>query len=109
MPEPLPQGIRVMARLPKDVIVTSQPIRIFPNGDSFYIQLSRASGYYDCTAKMARSGDPASSVTVALARARTIREAESRCYERLLGRCPWFPRPPYLQRGSGAVRTLVKH
>ena len=97
-----------MARLPKDVVVTSRPVRTFPNGDYFYLELSRGNGQYDCFVKMARSGDPSNSLIMARAQGRTIREAEAKCYERALARCPGFPKPPYLHRGSGASRTLVK-
>jgi hypothetical protein len=97
-----------MARLPKDVIVTSKPVCSFPNGDYFYVELSRTNGHYDCFVKMASSGNPAKSLIVARAQGKTIREAELLCYERTIKRYPRFPRPPYLHRGSGASRTLVK-
>ena len=94
-----------MARLPKDVVVTSKPVRTYPNGDYLYVELSRSNGYYDCLVKMARSGDSSKSLVMARAKGKTIREAEDNCYERALDRCPRFPRPPYLHRGSGASRT----
>lgn len=97
-----------MARLPKNILVTSKPVCTFPNGDYFFVELSRTNGHYDCFVKMARSGDPEKSVVVARAQAKTIREAELRIYERALDRCPRFPRPPYVHRGSGASRTIVK-
>ena len=93
-----------MARLPKDVIVTSQPLQTFPNGDYFYIELTRANSHYECVVRMARSGDPTDSLVVARAQGKTIREAEDQCYLRALNRSPRFPRPPYLKRGSGASR-----
>ena len=97
-----------MARLPKDVVVTSRPVRTFPNGDYLYVELSRKDGQYDCVVKMARSGDPDKSVVMARAQGKTIREVEMKCYERALNRCPRFPKPPYLRRGSGASRTQIK-
>ena len=97
-----------MARLPKDVIVTSKPVQVFPNGDYLYVELSRKSRLYDCFVKMARSGDPKNSLLVAKAQGKTIREAEDNCYVRALDRSPRFPRPPYLNRGSGAARTILK-
>ena len=76
-----------MARLPKDVVVISAPVRTFPNGDYFYIELSRQNGQYDCWLKMARDGNPAKSVTVVRAKGKTIREAEQNCYNKALDRC----------------------
>lgn len=96
-----------MARLPKDVLVTSKPVCTFPNGDYFYVELSRTNGHYDCFVKMARAGDPANSLVVARAQGKTIREAELKIYERAINRFPRFPRPPYLHRGSGASRTRL--
>jgi len=97
-----------MARLPKNILVTSKPVCTFPNGDYFYVQLSRTNGQYDCFVKMARSGDPEKSLVVARAPGKTIREAELNIYERAIRRFPRFPHPPYLQRGSGASRTVLK-
>lgn len=97
-----------MARLPKNILVTSKPVCTFPNGDYFFVELSRTNGHYDCFVKMARAGDPAKSLVVARAQGKTIREAELKIYERAINRCPRFPRPPYVHRGSGASRTLVK-
>lgn len=97
-----------MARLAKNIVVTSRPVCTFPNGDYFYVQLSRTNGHYDCFVKMARAGDPEKSLVVARAQGKTIREAESNIYERAIRRFPRFPRPPYLQRGSGASRTVLK-
>ena len=97
-----------MARLPKDVLVTSKPVCTFPNGDYFYVELSRTNGHYDCFVKMARTGDPSKSLVVAKAQGKTIREAELKIYERAIHRFPRFPRPPNLQRGSGASRTRLK-
>ena len=97
-----------MARLHKDVIVTSKPVQTFPNGDYLFVELSRSTSHYECFVKMARSGDPKNSLLVAKALGRTIREAEDKCYIRALDRSPRFPRPPYLKRGSGASRTHLK-
>src|SRR5262245_39834200 len=97
-----------MARLPKDVVVTSQPVRTYPNGDFLFVELSRTNGHYDCLLKMAQSGKPTKCLVVARATGKTIREAEDHCYELAIDRCPRFPRPPYLHRGSGASRTRVE-
>jgi hypothetical protein len=102
------QCLASMARLPKNVIITSKPVCTFPNGDYFYVELSRTNGHYDCFVKMASAGNPAKSLIVARSHGKTIREAELRCYEGAIKRYPRFPRPPYLHRGSGASRTLVK-
>src|SRR5436190_24370472 len=96
-----------MARLPKDVLVTSKPVCTFPNGDYFYVDLSRTNGHYDCFVKMARSGSAAKSLVVARANGKTIREAVLRCYESAIRRYPRFPRPHYLHRCSAASRTRV--
>ena len=95
-----------MARLSKDVIVTSHPVRTFPNGDYFYVELSRRNNRYDCLLKMARDGNPARSVIVVRAQGKTIREAEDDCYRKALERCPGFPRPPYLKRGDRSARVV---
>jgi len=97
-----------MARLAKNVVVTSRPVCTFQNGDYFYVQLSRTNGHYDCFVKMARAGDPEKSLIVARAQGKTIREAEENIYDRAIHRFPRFPRPPYLHRGSGASRTVLK-
>lgn len=94
-----------MARLPRDVVVISGPVHTFPNGDYFFIELSRKSGQYDCWLKMARDGNPAKSVTVARAKGKTIREAETDCYQKALERCPRFPSPPYLKRDSKSSKV----
>lgn len=94
-----------MARLAKDLIKVSQPVRTFPNGDFFYVELSRTNSHYDCYLMMAREGDPAKSLVVVRAKGKTIREAEEDCYRKALDRCPTFPRPPYLRRGSRVSRV----
>jgi hypothetical protein len=99
-------GLLFMARLPKDVVVVSSPVRTFPNGDYFYIELSRKNGHYDCWLKMARDGDPENPVMVVRAEGKTIREAEHDCYRKALERCPRFPSPPYLKRGSKTARVV---
>jgi hypothetical protein len=97
-----------MARLPKNIVITSKPVRTFPNGDYLYVELSRTSGHYDCLLKMAKAGESATrSLIVARAKGKTIREAEQQCYELALNRCPRFPGPPYIHRGSGASRTVT--
>ena len=95
-----------MARLPKDVVVVSDPVRTFPNGDYFYVELSRRHNRYNCLLKMARNGNPAKSVIVVRAQGKTIREAEDDCYRKALERCPGFPKPPYLKRGSRTARVV---
>jgi hypothetical protein len=95
-----------MARLAKDVIIISHPVRTFPNGDYFYVELSRRHNRYNCLLKMARDGNPTKSVMVVRAQGKTIREAEDDCYRKALERCPGFPRPPYLKRGSRTARVV---
>ncbi len=97
-----------MARLAKDVIIVSQPVRTFPNGDYFYVELSRRHNRYDCLLKMARDGNPSRSVIVVRTQGKTIREAEEDCYRKALERCPRFPRPPYLKRGSRSARVVSR-
>jgi hypothetical protein len=97
-----------MPRLAQDVIVVSEPVRTFPNGDFFYIELSRKYNRYDCLLKMARNGSRAKSVIVVRAQGKTIREAEEDCYRKALDRCPRFPRPPYLTRGSRYARVVTE-
>jgi hypothetical protein len=97
-----------MPRLAQDVIVVSEPVRTFPNGDFFYIELSRKYNRYDCLLKMARNGNRAKSVIVVRAQGKTIREAEEDCYRKALDRCPRFPRPPYLTRGSRYARVAAE-
>ena len=95
-----------MARLAKDVIITSHPVRTFPNGDFFFVELSRRHNRYECLLKMARDGNPARSVIVVRAQGKTIRETEEDCYRKALERCPGFPRPPYLKSGSRTARVV---
>lgn len=97
-----------MPRLAQDVIVVSKPVRTYPNGDFFYIELSRKYNRYDCLLKMARDGNPSKSVIVVRAQGKTIREAEDDCYRKALERCPRFPRPPYLKRGSRSARVVAE-
>lgn len=96
-----------MPRLAQDVIVVSKPVRTFPNGDIFYIELSRKHNRYDCLLKLGRNGNPAKSVVVVRAQGKTIREAEEDCYKKALERCPRFPRPPYLKRGSRSAQVVA--
>jgi hypothetical protein len=97
-----------MPRLAQDVIVVSKPVRTFPNGDIFYIELSRRHNRYDCLLKMGRNGNPSKSVVVVRAQGKTIREAEEDCYRKALERCPRFPRPPYVKRGSRSARVVAE-
>ena len=97
-----------MARLSQDVVVFSKPVRTFPNGDFFYIELSRKHNRYDCVLKMARDASLAGSVVVVRAQGKTIREAEDDCYRKALERRPRFPRPPYLKRGSRTARVVAE-
>jgi hypothetical protein len=95
-----------MARISKDVIVASPPVRTFPNGDFFYIEVSRKNSDYDCVLKMVREGDHKHPVVVAKANGKTIRKAEENCYLKAIERCPHLPSPPYLKRGTRTRRTL---
>ena len=97
-----------MARLAKDMIVVSLPVRTFPNGDYFYVEMSRRHNRYDYLLKMARGGNPAKSVIVVRAQGKTIVEAEEDCYRKAIERCPRFPRPPYLKRGSRSARVVSR-
>jgi hypothetical protein len=94
-----------MARLSRDVVVTSEPLQTFPNGDHLYVELSRRTSLYDCEARMARVGNLANSFLVATGRGKTIREAEAACYTRALCRAPYFPKPPWFKRGSRRVQS----
>ncbi|PYS27802.1 MAG: hypothetical protein DMG11_15135 [Acidobacteria bacterium] len=94
-----------MARLAQDIIVVSKPVRTFPNGDYFYVELSRRHNRYNCVLRMARDGNPAKSVIVVRAQGKTIREAEEDCYRKAIERCPRFPHPPYVKRGSRKARV----
>ena len=89
-----------MPRLAEDTIVVSQPVRTFPNGDVFFVELSRRHNRYNCLVKMAREGNASKAVVVARAQGKTIREAEQDCYKKAIERCPRFPQPPYMKRGS---------
>ena len=97
-----------MARLSQNVVVLSKPVRTFPNGDFFYIELSRKHNRYDCVLKMARDASLQSSVVVVRAQGKTIREAEDDCYRKALERCPMFPSPPYVKRGSQSARVVAE-
>ena len=97
-----------MPRLAQDIIVVSQPVRTFPNGDVFYVELSRKYNRYNCVRRMAREGKPSESVVVVRAQGKTIREAEEECYRKALERCPRFPQPPYVKRGSKSAPVVTK-
>ena len=96
-----------MARLSKDVVVVSKPVRTYPNGDYFYIELCRKNSRYECVVRLKSGGKPDSSVLMAVAQGKTIREAEENCYRTALERCPRFPRPPYFKRGERKTRRVV--
>jgi hypothetical protein len=89
-----------MPRLAEDTVVVSQPVRTFPNGDVFFVELSRRHNRYNCLLKMAREGNASKAVVVARAQGKTIREAEQDCYKKAIERCPRFPQPPYMKRNS---------
>jgi hypothetical protein len=89
-----------MPRLAEDTVVVSQPVRTFPNGDVFFVELSRRHNRYNCLLKMAREGNASKAVVVARAQGKTIREAEQDCYKKAIERCPRFPQPPYMKRAS---------
>jgi len=95
-----------MARLSKDVVVVSKPVRTFPNGDYFYIELCRKNSRYECVVRMSCAGNPDAAVVVAFAQGKTIREAEEKCYQTVLARCPRFPSPPYFRRGERTQRVV---
>ena len=99
---------KLMPRLSQDVIVVSKPVRTFPNGDFFYVELSRKHNRYNCVLKMARDANPAKSVIVVRAQGKTIREAEDDCYRKALDRCPKFPSPPYLKRGTRSAKVVTE-
>jgi hypothetical protein len=98
----------LMPRLSQDVIVVSKPVRTYPNGDFFYVELSRKHNRYNCVLKMARDANPAKSVIVVRAQGKTIREAEDDCYRKALDCCPKFPSPPYLKRGSRSAKVATE-
>ena len=95
-----------MARLSNDVVVVSKPVRTFPNGDYFYMELCRKNSRYECVVRMSCAGNPDATVVVAIAQGKTIREAEQKCYQTALDRCPRFPSPPYFRRGERTKRMV---
>lgn len=97
-----------MPRLAQDVVVVSQPVRTFPNGDFFYVELSRKHNRYNCVLKMAREGNKTRSVIVVRSQGKTIQEAEDECYSKALECCPRFPKPPYMKKGSSRSPRVVK-
>lgn len=96
-----------MARLAKDVTVVSQPICTFPNGDYFYVELSRKHNRYNCVLKMAREGKADQAITVVRTQGKTIQEAEDDCYRKAVERCPRFPHPPYSRRRPRSERVVL--
>jgi hypothetical protein len=97
-----------MPRLAQDVILVSPPVRVFPNGDFFYIELSRKHNRYNCLLKWTRDGKDSKAVTVVRVQGKTIREAEEECYRKAIERCPRFPRPPYVKRGSRSAKVVAE-
>ena len=89
-----------MARLSKDDLVVSRPVRTFPNGDYFYLELCRKNSRYECVVRMNCAGRKNASVIMARAEGKTIREAEENCYLIARERYPRFPSPPYFKRGE---------
>jgi hypothetical protein len=57
---------------------------------------------------MARDGNVSTALVVVRAQGKTIREAEEDCYRKALDRCPRFPHPPYLSRGSRSARVVAE-
>jgi hypothetical protein len=102
------QEENVVARLAKDVTVVSQPVCTFPNGDFFYIELSRKHNRYNCVLKMARDGNADEAVIVVRSQGKTILEAEEECYRKAVERCPRFPRPPYSKRRARSERVVSR-
>jgi hypothetical protein len=95
-----------MARLSNDVVVVSRPVRTFPNGDYFFMELCRKNSRYECVARMTCSKNPHAPVMMARGVGKTIREAEQKCFESALDRCPSFPKPPYFKRGERSRRVV---
>jgi len=96
-----------MARLPKDIVVVSKPVRRFPNGDFFYMELCRKNSRYECIVRMTSSVNSDGTVIMARGQGKTIREAELNCFETALERCPRFPQPPYFRRGERTRRVVA--
>jgi hypothetical protein len=92
-----------MARLSKDIVVMTKPVRTNPSGDYFYMELSRKNSRYECVVWMSCSSGNSDSVVMAIAQGKTIREAEQNCYRIAVSRCPRFPKPPYFKRGQRIV------
>ena len=95
-----------MARLSKDDVVISKPVRTFPNGDYFDLELCRKNSRYECVVRMNCLGKKETSVVMARAQGKTIREAEEKCYLTALERCPHSPIPPYFKRGERTRRVV---
>ena len=93
-----------MSRFARGVVVVSAPIHTFPNGDYFFIEMARKNGSYECRMKMARTGKGGRPIPLVRVQARTVREAQERCYELGIEKCPRLPRPPYFKRGNDDVR-----
>jgi len=96
-----------MSRFVGGQVVVSPPIHTFPNGDYFYIEMSKKNRRYECAMKFVRPGS-VGAVPVVHVQAPTVREAQQRCWEQAVEKCPRLPRPPYLRRGIGTVKPAGK-
>ncbi len=92
-----------MSRFLGGAVVVSKPIHTVPNGDYFFIEMRKKNGQYECSMKIGRSSDLP--VQVVRVQARTVREAQERCYQRAVEKFRRLPRPPYFKRGHDIVRV----
>lgn len=93
-----------MTRFVAGAVIVSQPILTFPNGDYFFVEVSRRNGRYRCEMMMARKNSD-QRIPVVHVLARTVEDAQQRCFESAVEKCPRLPRPPYLKRGQDTVRS----
>jgi hypothetical protein len=91
-----------MSRFADGAVIVSQPIHTFPNGDYFFVEVCRTNGRYRCEMMLARKNSDRT-VPVVHVLARTVEDAQQRCYESAVEKCPRLPRPPYLKRGLDTV------
>lgn len=89
-----------MARFAKDTTIVSAPVRVFPNGDHFFVEMVRTNSHYECILKMAPGGKAEKSFTVVEVRGKTMREAQDNCYRKGIEKCPRLPSPPWVKRGE---------
>lgn len=89
-----------MARFAKDTKIVSPPVRVFPNGDHFFIEMERTNSHYECILKMAPGGKEERSFTVVEVSGKTMREAQEKCYRKGIEKCPRLPSPPWVKRGE---------